>query len=45
MKTIKYLGIFLLFSILTLKAAAQDAVIISDGILLGEQCRVQTSKQ
>jgi hypothetical protein len=31
MKTIKYLSTFLLLSILTLTAAAQDAVVISDG--------------
>jgi len=31
MKTIKYLGILLLFTIFTLDVAAQDAVIISDG--------------
>lgn len=31
MKTIKYLGVFLLFSIITLTAAAQDAVVIEDG--------------
>lgn len=31
MKAIKILGILLLFSILTLKASAQDAVVISDG--------------
>lgn len=31
MKTIKYLSFFLLFSMLTLSAAAQDAVVIEDG--------------
>ena len=31
MKTIKYLSILLLFSLLTLRVSAQDAVIISDG--------------
>lgn len=31
MKTIKYLSVLLLFSILTLTATAQDAVVISDG--------------
>lgn len=31
MKAIKYLGILLLFSVLTIQASAQDAVVISDG--------------
>lgn len=31
MKAIKYLGILLLFSIFTIRASAQDAVVISDG--------------
>lgn len=31
MKTIKYLGILLLFSVFTLHVSAQDAVVISDG--------------